>query len=293
MSTSPALLGRRRIDPRRIDRGRRRRSAALVVLAVLPAALVSLGAAPAQADRRIIGGAADSTEQHPWVVAISSRPQFGEARSGQFCGGTLVSPTKVVTAAHCLYDESTGRPTDRPGLTVIVGRTDLTTRAGSEVAVSNVWIHPQYSFEQNMQDVAVLTLAVPQNGVPVLPMVAQGDQGPYAVGTRAQVYGWGDTTGRANYAAALREVDVPIVADDVCARDYPGGPDGAYDARGMVCAGEARGGKDACQGDSGGPLVVEGHLVGLVSWGAGCAEARHPGVYTRLSAVAAAVNAQL
>ncbi|WP_083974718.1 S1 family peptidase [Kitasatospora mediocidica] len=288
MSTSPALLGRRRID-----RSRRSRSAVLAVLAVLPVALVSLGAAPAHADRRIIGGAVDSTDRHPWVVAISSRPQFGDARSGQFCGGTLVSPTKVVTAAHCLYDESTGRPTDRPGLTVIVGRTDLTTRAGSEVPVSNVWIHPQYSFDQNTQDVAVLTLALPQQGVQVLPMVAPGDQGPYATGTRAQVYGWGDTTGHATYASTLHAVDVPIVADDVCARDYPGGPEGAFDARSMVCAGEARGGKDACQGDSGGPLVVEGHLVGLVSWGAGCAEARHPGVYTRLAAVVDAVDAQL
>ncbi len=263
------------------------------MLAALPAALVALGAAPAQADRRIVGGWADSTTQHPWVVGVASREQFGSARSGQFCGGTLVTPTKVVTAAHCFYDEANARPADRPGLTVIVGRTDLTGRTGREVPVTDVWIHPQYSFEQNMQDVAVLTLAAPQQDVPVLAMVGQGESGPYAAGTRAQVYGWGDTTGRADYASTLHGVEVPIVADSVCARDYPGGSEGAFDARGMVCAGEQRGGKDACQGDSGGPLVVDGRLVGLVSWGTGCAEARHPGVYTRLAAVADAVNAQL
>ncbi|MFE0458324.1 S1 family peptidase [Kitasatospora sp. NPDC058965] len=271
----------------------RRRVAALALLAVLPGAVVSLGAPQARADRRIVGGWADSAVQRPWMVAVASRAQFGDARSGQFCGGTLVAPTKVVTAAHCFFDERTGRQTDRPGLAVVVGRTDLSTRTGAEVPVANVWIHPQYSFDDNMQDVAVLTLDSPQDPRGVLPMVGQDETGPYAPGTAAQVYGWGDTTGRGSYATTLHGVQVPIVADSVCARDYPGGPDGAFDARGMVCAGEAQGGKDACQGDSGGPLVVGGRLVGLVSWGTGCAEASHPGVYTRLAAVADAVNGQL
>ncbi|GAB2735696.1 S1 family peptidase [Kitasatospora kifunensis] len=270
-----------------------RRRVVVALLAALPAALVLVSAVPAHADRRIVGGWADSTVQRPWMVAVASRPQFGDTRSGQFCGGTLVTPTKVVTAAHCFYDERQGQIVQRPELKVIVGRSDLTTQDGVEVPVSNVWVHPQYSFQENMQDVAVLTLAVPQDPRAVLPMVGQGESAPYVAGTRAQVYGWGDTTGRARYSNTLRGVDVPVVADSVCARDYPSGSDGAFDPRGMVCAGEARGGKDACQGDSGGPLVVNGRLVGLVSWGTGCAEANHPGVYTRLSAVADAVNAQL
>jgi secreted trypsin-like serine protease len=292
LSSVPSGLGIRRVF-RVLPGGGRRRAAALALLAVLPAATVSLGAAPAQADRRIVGGWADSTVQHPWMVAVASRVQFGDARSGQFCGGTLVTPTKVVTAAHCFYDERYGRQVERPGLTVVLGRTDLTARDGVEVPVADVWIHPRYSFEENMQDVAVLTLQTPQDPRAVLPLVGQGETAPYAPGTRAQVYGWGDTTGRAAYANTLHGVEVPIVADSVCARDYPGGAEGAFDARSMVCAGEAHGGKDACQGDSGGPLVVDGRLVGLVSWGTGCAEARHPGVYTRLAAVADAVNAQL
>ncbi|AUG79969.1 serine protease [Kitasatospora sp. MMS16-BH015] len=272
---------------------RRRRTVAVALLAALPGPLLALGAAaPAQAQRRIVGGQAVPLSAHPWVVAIASRQQFGAARSGQFCGGTLVTPTKVVTAAHCFYDES-GRPTTRPGLRVVVGRQDLTRQDGREVTVRSIWVHPRYSFASNMQDVAVLTLSQPQTDVPTLDLVDQGDAQPYTAGTEAEVYGWGDTRGDGSYAPSLRGVEVPIVPDGACASAYPGGAaNGGFDARGMVCAGEQQGGRDACQGDSGGPLVVAGRLVGLVSWGTGCAEAAHPGVYTRLSAVADAVRGQ-
>ncbi|MFJ5927297.1 S1 family peptidase [Kitasatospora sp. NPDC092948] len=269
----------------------RRRAVALVAVAALPVPLIALGAAaPAGAERRIVGGTSASTGDHPWMVALSSRPQFGSSRSGQFCGGALVTPTKVVTAAHCFYDESTGRPTQRPALRVIVGRDDLRGSAGREVTVSDVWIEPSYSFAANSRDVAVLTLSEPQSDRRVLEMVGPGETGPYAVGTAATVFGWGDTRGTGNYSNTLRQVTVPIISDATCGRAYPGGPDSAYDPRSMVCAGEERGGKDACQGDSGGPLVVGGRLAGLVSWGAGCAEAAHPGVYTRISAVAESVQ---
>ncbi|MEV7601592.1 serine protease [Kitasatospora sp. NPDC089797] len=271
----------------------RRRGALLALLAAVPVPLVALGvAAPAEAQRRVVGGSTVSTSDHPWVVALASRQQFGGGRSGQFCGGALVTPTKVVTAAHCFYDEAKGR-VDRPGLKVIVGRDDMRGSAGREVAVQRIWVHPDYSFAANMNDVAVLTLAESQGSRPVLELVGQGETGPYAAGSAARVYGWGDTSGRGDYSPLLRAVDVSIVADQACAHAYPGGQDGKFDARGMVCAGEEKGGKDACQGDSGGPLVVAGRLVGLVSWGTGCAEAAHPGVYTRVSSVTDAVRSVL
>lgn len=279
----PGAAGR----PRRRWRGRR----ALAVLAVaLPSALL-VGQLPAEA---VIGGTATDTAAHPWMVALASRSVYGDSRSGQFCGGTLVEPTKVVTAAHCLYDETTGRPANRPDLRVLVGRSDLAGSAGQEVPVASVWIDPQYSYRDNRWDVAVLTLAQPQNGRQVLPVVWQGDARPYRAGSQATVIGWGDTTGRGSYPDTLSQVQVPVVPDATCARDYPGGGDGSFQAATMVCAGEQTlGGKDACQGDSGGPLVEDGQLVGVVSWGTGCAEAGHPGVYTRLSAMADAVRGQL
>ncbi len=276
---------------------RRRRAGVLALLAALPAPLLAFGpgapAAQARPQGRIVGGSTESTNDHPWVVALASRQQFGSGRSGQFCGGALVTPTKVVTAAHCFYDESNGRQVDRPGLRVVVGRDDLRGTAGREVVARDVWIHPDYSFTTNMNDVAVVTLTESQVNRQVIDLVGQGETEPYRPGTVARVYGWGDTTGHGDYSPQLRGVDVPIIADQTCAQAYPGGQDGRFDARGMVCAGEERGGKDACQGDSGGPLVVAGRLVGLVSWGTGCAEAAHPGVYTRVASVGDAVRSVL
>lgn len=77
---------------------------------------------------------------------------------------------------------------------------------------------------------------------------------------------------------------VRVLPDSDCARAYPGGTQGAYDASSMLCAGDTAGGRDACQGDSGGPLVARGRLIGLVSWGSGCGSPGSPGVYTRVSA---------
>jgi secreted trypsin-like serine protease len=73
-----------------------------------------------------------------------------------------------------------------------------------------------------------------------------------------------------------------LVTDQSCTETYAN-----YDAKGMVCAGYPQGGTDACQGDSGGPLVVGDTLIGIVSWGDGCAKAGRPGVYTRVSTYAA------
>lgn len=284
------------VNRRKRAAGPPRRGAVLALLALAPlaAAAAAPGAAqPAQAQRRVIGGAADSTEQHPWVVALASRDQFGTVRSGQFCGGALVTPTKVVTAAHCFYDETTGLPTDRPNLRVIVGRTDMTGSDGVEVPVQDVWIEPDYSFQDNTGDVAVVTLAEPQNGRSTVRLVSAGDRASYRPGVEATVYGWGDTTGAGHYSPRLRAVQVPILDNGVCAADYPGGPSGRFDASSMICAGERDGGRDACQGDSGGPMVVHGRLVGLVSWGTGCAQPGHPGVYTRLGTFAGLIRQQL
>ncbi|WP_329173972.1 S1 family serine peptidase [Streptomyces sp. NBC_01477] len=269
------------------------RRALIAAAALLPALAVPLAApaAPAAANGVVVGGAPTTTDSEPWVVALSSRQRFGAGRSGQFCGGVAVGPRTVVTAAHCFGQEALGVTDWRklPDLRVIAGRTDLSGSAGEEIPLSDVWVNPDFDAATNAGDVAVITLsqALPEGSV--IPMAGPEDTAPYTAGTQAQVYGWGDTTGQGAYPQSLRTATVDVLADSVCEKAYPGNGDGTYLRASMVCAGMSEGGKDACQGDSGGPLVADGRLIGLVSWGTGCAEAAYPGVYTRVSAVSGLV----
>lgn len=245
-------------------------------------------AAPAAADSVVVGGRPAKIADAPWAVALSSRDRFGGTRAGQFCGGVVVSPTQVLTAAHCLGREVLGgEPWQLPDFKVIAGRSALRGQGGQEIRISGTWISPTYNPSTNANDLAVLTLATALPQSSVIRVAAPGD-GAETPGTAADVYGWGDTTGRGTYASALRSARVRVLPDTACERAYPGGFGAAYRADTMLCAGAPEGGRDACQGDSGGPLVAAGRLIGLVSWGSGCGQADSPGVYTRVSEVLSA-----
>ncbi|MEU9007955.1 serine protease [Streptomyces sp. NPDC048551] len=251
---------------------------------VAGAAALPLSQAPGvAADSIVIGGSPVSVADSPWVVALASRDRFGGTRDGQFCGGVVVAPTTVVTAAHCLGRQVLGGTVESVAdFRVITGRTELRAEDGREIAVRAARVNPAYDPGSNAGDLAVLELAEPVEARYVLPMAAAGDPA-YGAGTEAAVYGWGDTSGFGDYAYGLRAARVTVLADDICRRAYPGDADGQYRPDSMVCAGDRDGGKDACQGDSGGPLVARGRLIGLVSWGRGCGRADSPGVYTRIA----------
>lgn len=103
---------------------------------------------------------------------------------------------------------------------------------------------------------------------------------PYA-GHKSVVTGWGTlSSGSSSLPRQLQVVTVPIVSRAECNDAYSqyGGI-----TENMICAGVSGGGKDSCQGDSGGPLAIDGQLVGLVSWGAGCGEPSFPGVYSNVA----------
>ncbi|MFI9612346.1 S1 family peptidase [Streptomyces sp. NPDC052023] len=256
---------------------RARRTAALVA-ATAAAATTALLASPAAvaAPQPIVGGTTTTTTAYPFMMQIT------DASQDQFCGGTLVSPTKVVTAAHCMVGESTG------SVRVVGGRTYLNGTNGTVSRVSKIWIHPGYSDVTNGDDVAVLTLSTSMPYT-AAKYVSSSQTSVYAAGTTARVLGWGTTSQSGSSSDQLRTATVPVVSDSSCRGSY--GSD--FVASDMVCAGYTSGGVDTCQGDSGGPLLIGGVLAGVTSWGEGCAQAGYPGVYTRLTTFSSLVSAQV
>lgn len=224
----------------------------------------------------IVGGQPANMEEAPWTVYLT------DEQGNQFCGGTLARENKVVTAAHCVESESAET------VQVVSGRADKNSAAGTVTEASDLWVHPEYQGPQAGADLAVVTLS---NPVPeeTLELATSADTELYAPGTPADVYGWGSTSEGGQSSDVLRSAQVPLTSDPRCAEAYGG----AFDSNAMVCAGVPEGGVDSCQGDSGGPLVAGNKLIGVVSWGDGCARPDSPGVYTRVASYADDMAAQL
>ncbi|CAM2890091.1 serine protease [Saccharomonospora xinjiangensis] len=250
---------------------RRRFAAALAVLtgAVCASAGHAAGVQP------IVGGDAVSIKDYPYAAFLV------DGRGKQFCGGTVVSSTRVLTAAHCAV------AVDESDLGVVVGRERIASSAGDEVSVADVWVAPGYRDPLSGDDIAVLTLSEPVSVSPAR-LPRSSDEHLYKPGTMATVVGWGRLFENGPKPGTLHAADVPLVSDSECAATFR-----SFDADTMVCAGYDSGGVDACQGDSGGPLLVKGTVIGIVSWGDGCAEQGKPGVYTRVSAYAEHLRSDL
>ncbi|ALG12973.1 S1 family peptidase [Kibdelosporangium phytohabitans] len=251
---------------------------ALAVVCLL-AGLVA-AAVPASADVRIVGGTRASTQDYPYAVYLAQQDGF------QFCGGTLATSEKVVTAAHCVKGEQ-----ETPGnVYVVAGRDDKkATNAGVMVQVRHIWVHPSYTDALKGHDVAVLTLSKRMNAnYAPLPIATPDDQWAYEPNTMATILGWGRTSSGGQTSQYLLRADVPLVSDESCKQSF-----GKFNPASMVCAGYAQGGIDGCQGDSGGPMVAHGRLLGISSWGEGCALANKPGVYTRVMAYYKEIMEQL
>ncbi|WP_053927797.1 S1 family peptidase [Streptomyces chattanoogensis] len=264
---------------------RRKRLRASVLACTTGLAGVCLAALPAHPAQAVIGGRPTSTAQAPWTVAVNLwRGTDAYPRSGQFCGGTLVTPTKVITAAHCVADEA---PTD---LGAVAGRTDLRRHTGAWRRVAKVWIHPRFGRHLE-NDIAVLTLDRPMPpGYTPLPVATGADGGLYRPGTRARVYGWGLLDDEGREANVLRSADLRVLPDRTCARLNPGD----FDPRTHVCANNPVTGDHHSEGDSGGPLVAGGRLIGIVSWlSHDNAATPTPGVYTQVSAFSREIARQL
>ena len=274
----------------------------LAALAVL-AGLAFPGGAQA-----IVGGTeVSSITKFPFQVELWNQ-LGGNAVDGFFCGGVILDSTHVATAAHCVFDESTGEATPLGQLHVLAGTNDISA-AGTDVGAVAASFDPRYDPTTNDYDWGVITVSSPLfTGSPVpngttttiapVPLIAPDDPtGLTATGKVSTVSGWGDTNPEPvnglptpSYPTKLRSVPVKFSNITTCANNYAT-ISLAITAR-MVCAADT--GKDSCYGDSGGPLVVlpsggtaptNYQLGGLVESGAGCANSFYPGIYDRVSNV--------
>ncbi|XP_062996667.1 kallikrein-14-like [Elgaria multicarinata webbii] len=228
----------------------------------LAIALFLVHAVCAQDDEgRIIGGYPCIPHSQPWQAYL---------RGNYICGGVLIDPSWVVTAAHCFGGN----------IVVYLGKHNMNTwEKGEQVRMVARYIrHPQYDARTFNSDIMLLKL---QNPVAVRPTIQplRLPSGCSDPGTTCLVSGWGTITSpQATFPSVLQCGNVRIITRRTCAASYP-----QHITDSMVCAGVPEGGVDTCQGDSGGPLVCNQQLEGIVSWGMEkCAQANRPGVYTRV-----------
>jgi trypsin len=258
----------------------RRRSsvrAALVALALLAAGLGVVTSAPAGA---IVDGEEAEPGEWPWQVALL-------VGGAQWCGGSLVSPQHVLTAAHCV-------DTLTPQQVLVLAGTNDVNSGGVRRSASAIHQHEGYQEDTLRNDIALIELAQPfelGDGIEVVPLATEAETAAFTEeGDPAVVTGFGATDETSSGSPLLLEAEVLTFADDRCADLYRQDGDDIF-GDSQVCAGLDAGGADACYGDSGGPLVVpvegaedEFVQVGLVSWGAGCGRPLRPTVYTEVSA---------
>jgi len=252
--------------PPRPSRRTRARRTLLALFAVI--ALVIVAALPSGA---IVGGTPTEAEAVPWQVSLQDN-------EGHFCGGSVVAPNTIVTAAHCVEGLAPG------DVTVVAGISNL-NEGGQTRRVTSIAEHPDYATSGN-SDIAVMMLATPLDLSGVVQPISLASANDIAASSIGTVSGWGATSETDEIGSEqLLSAAVPLVDDSTCNRVMSQRGEAGIAQAVETCAGGT--GTDSCYGDSGGPLTVRGpdgtqRLAGVVSWGIECG-ATTPGVYAETS----------
>ena len=227
--------------------------------------------------QKIVGGVVSNKGEFPFIISLQKTSFFGG--SSHICGGSLIRSNWVLTAAHCVVGASASK------FAIKIGLHNLNDSSGVEkMKATKIFVHPSYNSNTSDYDYALIkldkasrfrTIALNRDelSIPDNQNIAQ----------LVTVAGWGTTSEGGSIPNTLRKVTIPLASKNLCSRAYPN----SITAR-MICAGNSSGGKDSCQGDSGGPLVIkenngEQRLVGVVSWGDGCARPNKFGIYSKVN----------
>ncbi|EFX74965.1 hypothetical protein DAPPUDRAFT_56547, partial [Daphnia pulex] len=202
----------------------------------------------------LVGGTAAAPGEFPFQAALNL--------NGGLCGGTLISESIILTAAHCLSGVTANTLSLRGGANAVTRR------------VRKFVVHGSYNSKTNDNDIALLALSSPIKNVAFVKLPS-ASASTYA-GNSAVIAGWGTTSSGGRISQTLLKATVTVLENAACNKKY-----GGKITSNMICA--AAPGKDTCQGDSGDPLLVGGVQGGITSFGYGCADSKFPGVYTRVS----------
>ncbi|XP_017486432.1 PREDICTED: trypsin alpha-3-like [Rhagoletis zephyria] len=220
-------------------------------------------------DARIVGGVLATEGEVPHQIALLRN-------GGMWCGGSLIGPRTVLTAAHCVFGSES-----RPSIFKVRYST-LDNTKGFDLAVSKISRHPNYSSATVDYDLAILTLEAPFTPSTTAAVIALAEKTP-SEGTLITVTGWGRLAAGGAYPTKLQKADtLKVMSRAECASIWV--PLGASITEQMFCAISKT--QSSCNADSGGPATHNGLLLGAVSWGSSsCLHATHPNVYADVASL--------